>query len=122
LGADHCSAETISAGTFRIVEEIRSRRPNAKIVLNTILPRGQPGVSVYETGTSWLEITKINQWLECYAKSMNDLEFFNATHIFLQENETIRVEEYYQDPVHPSAAGYAVWGLAIVEKVLSLTQ
>jgi hypothetical protein len=30
---------------------------------------------------------------------MTDLEFFNATDLFLQENETIQMEEYFEDPV-----------------------
>jgi lysophospholipase L1-like esterase len=119
LGADDCSAKAIAAGNIRVVEEIKSWRPNAKVVLNSILPRGTPGETIFNSGT-WPKVTTVNRWMECYAASTNGVEFFNATSLFLTE-EDVQIEEYFNDPVHPSAAGSVGWGEAIVRKVLELT-
>jgi lysophospholipase L1-like esterase len=119
LGADDCSAEAIVAGNIRVVEEIQSGRPNAKIVLNSILPRGKPGETIFNS-VSWPKVSTVNRWMECYAASTNGVEFFNATSLFLTE-EGVQIEEYFEDPVHPSAAGSVGWGEAIVQKVLDLT-
>jgi hypothetical protein len=54
--------------------------------------------------------------MECYAASTNGVGFFNATTLFLTE-EDAQIEEYFNDPVHPLAG----WGEAIVQKVLELT-
>jgi lysophospholipase L1-like esterase len=119
LGADHCSTESIVAGNILIVETIRSLRPNAKVVVNSILPRGNPGSDLL-ANHDWHSITAINRWLECYANENHNVEFFNATDTFLRPNETVAVEEYFSDPVHPSTTGHAVWAAAIVERVLEL--
>lgn len=115
------------AGNIQIVEKLRSLRPNAKVVVNSILPRGKPGMDLFTERNGKSEwrttITTINQWLECYADD-NDhhVEFFNGTGVFLQPppNETSTLEEYYSDDVHPSPTGHAAWAAAIVERVLDL--
>ena len=109
------------AGNIQIVETIRSLRPHAKVVVNSILPRGPPGSDVWDPWSAWHVLNTVNQWMECYANENENVEFFNATSIFLRPNTTVLVEEYYSDDVHPSAAGHAVWAVAIVERVLELT-
>jgi lysophospholipase L1-like esterase len=122
LGGDHCSTESIVAGNIQIVETIRSLRPNAKVVVNSILPRGDPGTDLFTGKSSWPTVATINRWLECYANENHNVEFFNGTSTFLQPtpNETTTVKEYYSDAVHPSRTGHAVWAAAIVERVLEL--
>jgi lysophospholipase L1-like esterase len=120
---DKCSSEAIAAGNMRIVEEIQNRRPNAIIVLNSILPRGIGGEDILSSNKNsvWPRIQRINEWMKCYADSTDGVDFFNATSFFLKDNETVLVKEYFIDGLHPSAAGAAVWGKAIVEKVQELT-
>lgn len=117
FGADHCSIESILAGNIQIVEEIRRRRPTSTVVINSILPRGNPGTDIMADGRSWPTLTTVNRWLECYANENDNIEFFNATDIFMQPypNETMTVKEYYDDPVHPSPAGHLAWAEAMVE-------
>ncbi len=100
--------------------EIRSRRPLAKIVLNSILPRGDPGQDVYSGSPPWSTLSTVNQWLECYADENVNVEFFNATDLFLNSNETTTKADLYQDPVHPSVKGYTVFADAIARRVLQL--
>ena len=118
---DRCSADAISAGNIRIVEEIQSRRPHSKIVLNSILPKidGGRDTKLWET-PHWQAASKINHWLECYAKTNENLEFFNATSIFVSNDESTPVTNYFEDEVHPSDTGSRVWARAIVDKVLEL--
>jgi hypothetical protein len=93
LGADLCSAEAVAAGNIRIIEEIRSRRPNAKIVLNSILPRScHIGDDIYKKcGFAWETAAKLNYWMACYAETSEHVEFFNATSLFLKDNERIQI-------------------------------
>ena len=120
LGADKCSAETVAAGNIRIVEELQAKRPKAKIVLNSMLPRG-----AHELGDDmsqskqWHEVQKVNQWLECYANSKEGVEFFNATAHFVvsYDDKVHQVEKYYQDDVHPSAKGCKSWAKSIVKRL-----
>jgi lysophospholipase L1-like esterase len=123
LGLDDCSADVVAAGNIRIVEELQSRQPNAKIVLNSILPfasrSGERDEELFES-RAWQVASRFNQWLECYAGTMENVEFFNATSIFVKEDETVIVAEYFEDPVHPSAAGALVWAQAIINQLLGL--
>ncbi len=123
-GGDHCSGDTIVAGNIQIVQEILAQRPNAIVVLNSILPRANPGSDLYSNDNSrqWQTLTRVNQWLECYANENERVEFFNATDIFLQPSTTLTIPEYYSDPVHPSAAGHSQWAIGIVGKLLDLIQ
>ena len=120
LGADNCAPESVVAGNIRIIEEIRARRPKAKIVLNSILPR----TDLWTHG-AWPDspMDKINHWLECYtADTESDgIEFFNATSIFLNVDGSSEKEEYFQDFVHPNGAGHRAWAQAIVDRVLEIT-
>jgi lysophospholipase L1-like esterase len=132
LGAYGCSADSIAAGNIRIVEELKKHRDDdpksttkKTIVLNSILPRAggdtrNPRVNVYENPRhDWQIIQRINQWLECYADSTPGVEFFNATDLFIDESG-YGIQEYYEDPVHPSAKGHKHWAKAIVDKIKQL--
>ena len=108
IGGDHCSEEAIVSGNINIVQEILRQRPNATVVINSILPRAPP---------SWDHLVKVNERLSCYAQSTNQVEFFNATDIFLLGNQSL---VGLMDGVHPSTEGSQRWGEAIVDKVLEI--
>ena len=119
-----CSADAVTAGVFRIVQEIQRKRPTAKIVLNSILPRGSPGTSVFDDMPAYKEIRRLNQRLNCYASSTVAIDFFNATDLFLAGPNATLVKDLYNDGVdgvHPSPAGYEVWTQSVVAKVMELT-
>lgn len=125
LGEYGCNAESIAAGNIRIVQEIQKRRPRSEstIVLNSILPRAgsddrHPEVNVLNRmhDRQWPTIQRANQWLKCYADSTHGVEFFNASSIFLDENGN-GIQNYFDDPVHPSAEGQKQWADAITKMI-----
>lgn len=120
-----CSAEVTTACLIHLVEMIRERKPNATIVLNSILPRGVDSPMLLDgTDTSplWTEILQVNQRLECFALGQPGVEFFNATEIFItKDDNSIKINESLMpDFTHPSADGYRIFGEALVEKALEI--
>jgi lysophospholipase L1-like esterase len=114
LGADNCSVESIVAGNLAIIKEIQRRRPDAKIVLNSLLPRTQR-----EDGSLddlWGQIDAINRCLEGFAQRMEGVDFFNATDIFLNDEGDIELD-LLPDRLHPSGTGARLWGKQIVKRV-----
>lgn len=89
-------------------------------MLNSILPKSGGRDQDLAESQHWKAASRINQWLECYAETMQNVEFFNATGIFVRDGETRPFAKYYEDLVHPSAAGCRVWARAIIDKVLEL--
>jgi lysophospholipase L1-like esterase len=132
LGVDSCSADAITAGNIRIVQEIRRIHPNTPIVINSILPRGSE--ELLHSSEMWPVIQTINQRLECFARftteSSAPVKFFNATSLFTYDDTQDEMEygrEVYvnetrmNDYLHPSAEGAVVWGREIVKMVLAMT-
>ena len=122
ITGEFCTSEAIAAGNIAIAQEILQQRPNATIVLNSILPRDKPGQSNMWNTIEWSIAAHANDLLECYAAATHGhVVFFNATDLFgskkypNKKNPTL-----YFDPIHPNAKGYEVWGDAIVEKVQEL--
>jgi lysophospholipase L1-like esterase len=115
-----CEAEQIVTGTIEIVQQILDRRPASTVVVNSILPRGP------RLGPGWYDTLRtVNRQMECYAARKERVEFFNATDYFIHSEEDggdddspVRVNmTLMTDNVHPSAAGYRVWGQGIVDRV-----
>ena len=132
LGSDSCSADAITVGNIRIVQEIRRQHPTTPIVINSILPRGSE--ELLHFNAMWPILQTINQRLECYARFMTvpsaPIKFFNATSLFTYEDikddneygrEVYINETLMNDYLHPSGEGAMVWGQEIVKMVLALT-
>jgi lysophospholipase L1-like esterase len=110
LSGDLCGEDAIVAANIAVVEEIRQLRPNATVVLNSILPR---------PSYLWEYLEPINERLQCYAALTEQVDYFDATRFFRFPNGTLR---YLPDDLHPNAEGSRVWGEAIVDKVLELLE
>jgi lysophospholipase L1-like esterase len=123
LGLDGCSAEAVAAGNIRIVEEIQSLRPSSKIVVNSILPFSPEGERDEDLSEhpKWQVASQVNHLLECFADATDNVEFFNATKIFMTDDELHTKRAFYVDAVHPSAKGSRAWAREIEEKVFELT-
>jgi lysophospholipase L1-like esterase len=117
-GYDGCLENHIIAGTIAIVEHLRQERPKAKIVINSILPRG-PGTP--NGLKNWRNrYQPINQGLECYAQGPHHdgkVIFFNATDLFLSNDRQFINLTLLPDELHPEEEGYWVWGRAIAQKI-----
>jgi lysophospholipase L1-like esterase len=109
IGKDYCSVESIVAGNIAIVAELKSMRPEATVVINSLLPR---------PANYWQFLSPINDRLECYASITSGVEFFNATDLFADADLTLH---FMPDELHPDAEGSRVWARAIADKVLELS-
>lgn len=105
---DFCNVEAVVAANIAVVEEIMSRRPKSRVVINSLLPR---------TPMYWVHLSRINQRLECYAALTPRVEFFNATSIFMLPDGTLK---HLPDNVHLDEEGSRIWGEKIVQEVVSL--
>jgi lysophospholipase L1-like esterase len=111
LGGAWCTEEAIVAGNIAIVTKLRLLRPTATVVINSLLPR-PPFL--------WSHLAAINDRLSCYAAVTPDVEFFNATSIFM--NDTDHSLLNLMDELHPSAEGSMVWGTGMVDVVLDIIE
>jgi lysophospholipase L1-like esterase len=87
-------------------------RPLATVVINSLLPRGNE-----ERLYWWDDYTAINEALACYAAGTEQVEFFNATDLFVTADGSALNMTLLPDQVHPEELGSWVWGRAIVAKV-----
>jgi lysophospholipase L1-like esterase len=109
IDGDSCSVESIVAGNIAIVEELKSMRPEATVVINSLLPRPEK---------FWQFLSPVNDRLECYARTTSGVEFFNATDLFVDPDLTLL---HLPDKLHPDAEGSRIWARAIADKVLQLS-
>lgn len=129
LGVDICSADAITAGNIRIVEEIRHKHPTTPIVINSLLPRDT--TELRRHNPYWPVMATINHRLKCWSETQFNVHFFNATDIFVYKEEFevddgVTVADYYinetlmHDYLHPSGEGALLWGKAIVREINKL--
>ena len=123
LGHNRCNAETVTASILHVVALLRQTKPDAQVVINSILPKDQEPLA---QSTTWKLITAVNERLECYVATSNHdnhVHFFNATEIFLTGSDhDVRVNHALMpDFLHPNAAGYQQWGNEIVHEVQRLS-
>jgi lysophospholipase L1-like esterase len=111
LGGERCTEDAIVAGNIGIVTKLRLLRPNATVVINSLLPR-PPYL--------WSHLAAINDRLYCYAAVTPHVEFFNATSIFMNDADHSLLN--LMDELHPTAEGSMVWGQAIVDMVLDIIE
>jgi lysophospholipase L1-like esterase len=109
--ASHCDMNQITAGILRVVERLREARPETRVVLNSLLPRGKDPLF---RSRAWTALTAVNHRLECYASQHEGVSFFNATDLFLIDGGTMVNRKIMPDFLHPNAQGYQSWGQEIV--------
>ena len=99
-------------GVQAIIDEIFKRLPDTKILLMGILPR-QPGYD-------WIAdtIKEANVLLKGLA-AHDQIWFMDIGDQYLDEKGTLR-KELMPDFLHPSEAGYEIWGRSIIGKVHEL--
>lgn len=110
---DGCNREAILVGQLAVLYETRTRKPNALVVLQGLLPRGRQNLL---ESSLWKDFQWINERLACLAE-LPQLDFFNGTSIFLRDDEDLVNETLMPDYLHPSNEGRRLWGLAIIERL-----
>ena len=108
------SAEGIADGIKVIVETIRSKQPQAKILLLAVFPRG-------EKVSPNSDRDKLNQVNAIIAKLDNgkNIHFLDIGSKFLQPDGSLSKDDM-PDFLHLSEAGYQIWADAIGPKLAEL--
>ena len=60
---------------------------------------------------------QINTFRSCLAAAEPHVYFFNATDLFLADNDHINTTLYREDFIHPHTPGYLVWGKAMADYI-----
>jgi lysophospholipase L1-like esterase len=107
------SAEEVAAGVFAVVAEIQQRLPNAKILLQGILPTGEAADHPLRA-----IIRDINSALEA-KEFLGNARYVDFGSLFLEPDGTI-LATTMPDFCHLSGAAYAKWGEALATE-LALT-
>ncbi len=108
------SADGIAAGVTRIIETIRVKQPQAKILLLAVFPRGEKATP--NAGRDKLK--QVNATISKLDDGKN-VFFLDIGDKFLQPDGTL-TKEIMPDFLHLSPAGYQIWADAISPKLADL--
>lgn len=112
VGSD--TAEGIAKGITLIVETIRAKQPQAKILLLAVFPRGEKA-SPNPGRDKLKEVNKIIAKLD----DGKNIHFLDIGEKFLQPDGSL-TKEIMPDFLHLSSAGYQIWADAITPKLAGL--
>ena len=112
-------------GIIRVIEEILSKRTDATVVINGLLPTTYERKRGFLNKTSkqrrfpvvWKDIQEINEQLRKYSSNRDRVTFFNMPELFLKENGIQINKDRMTDFLHPSAQGYKEWGDEIMKEL-----
>jgi lysophospholipase L1-like esterase len=97
--------ENVARGISAIVDTVREKLPNAVIVLNALLPRGDPDDPLRG------KLADVNARIAGLADGTH-VRWLDAGPGFVDAYGTIP-PDLMPDKLHPSPAGYAVWAAAL---------
>ncbi len=109
-GTEHARENTpyeIAAGVREILLRIKSKSPASKIILMAVFPRGET-----PDNANRAKISEINRLLAEYGKT-SGIEFLDIGSSFTNPDGAIR-RELMSDFLHPTEAGYTIWGEALI--------
>ena len=117
IGTNNSAADTaegISKGITAIVETIRLKQPQAKILLLAVFPRGEkPSPNAQRD-----KLKEVNATIAKLADGKN-IHFLDIGEKFLQPDGSIS-KDIMPDFLHLSPAGYQIWADSISDKLASL--
>ncbi|MDR7299294.1 beta-glucosidase [Pelomonas aquatica] len=97
---------TTAAGIKRLVDEIRKRLPDTKLLLLAIFPRGEKPDD-FQRGLN----ERVNKLIEGYADGRN-VHFLNINAALLNADGTLS-KDVMPDLLHPNEKGYGLWQRAM---------
>jgi len=103
----------VAGGVKRILDLLKERRPDTKVLLLGVFPRGKYPSDVLRKNNE-----EINNQMERYADGEH-IHYMDIGSVFLEADGTIR-DEVMPDYLHPSSEGYARWAKAIEPKLRAL--
>lgn len=121
IGTNNASsdpAEGIAKGITAIIETIRAKQPQAKILLLAVFPRGEKPSTPEKANASREKLKQVNEIIAKLDDGKN-IHFLDIGAKFLQPDGTIS-KDIMPDFLHLSAAGYQIWADAIGSKLAEL--
>jgi lysophospholipase L1-like esterase len=117
---DLCNADQVVAGIYAIVQELQLQRPDAWIVIQSLLP--PPAGSITSTTTNVIDT--INQATECMTHAIPQIFYYNSSRVFVvDENNDHNVAGsrlVSNDGIHPNVQGAQAWAMDMLSFVRSL--
>ena len=107
------TSEEISGGIKALVELIKSKHPESKIILMTILPRND----IHPPKVTEEIIDRVrgaNPLIEAWAKKDKQIVLLNLDDKFMNADGTLRAK-LFNDGIHPNAEGYRIWAAELKE-------
>ena len=111
-------AEGIAKGVTAIVETIRAKQPQAKILLLAVFPRGEFPSTPAKANTGRDKLKQVNEIIAKLDDGKN-IHFLDIGSKFLQPDGSI-TKAIMPDFLHLSAPGYQIWADAITPKLAEL--
>lgn len=116
---DEYTEEQIAGGVEAIVQILRAKLPQTKVLLLGIFPRGsreqrigiKNGLTEASMNPQWEKIDRVNRIIETFADGTN-VVYLNINQAFLNENGALPVT-VMPDLLHPNQKGYELWGNAV---------
>jgi lysophospholipase L1-like esterase len=105
----------IVAGNQAILQEYRSRQPQAKVLLLGVFPRGEAADNPNREA-----IAAINEGLAALDDGEN-VFYLDIGEAFLTEDGVL-TQEVMPDGLHPNAHGYQLWADAMIDRVRELME
>jgi lysophospholipase L1-like esterase len=105
--------ERVAAGIKKIIETVRAKQPQAKILLLAIFPRGATSREVNRE-----RVDEVNKLLPALADDKN-VFFMNIGTKFLDSQGNLP-REIMPDLLHPNGNGYKIWSEAVLPKLEEL--
>ena len=103
----------IVEGDKAIIEEIKKRQPQAKILVLGVFPRGAAADNPFRA-----HIKEINQGLARLADG-RQVHFMDIGEKFLSADGTLPAD-VMPDGLHPNTKGYEIWAAAVMPKIKEL--
>ena len=101
--------EDTALGIKKIIETVKSKQPQAKILLLPVFPRGKPG------DAHRVRVGKINEIIKGFADGKS-VVWYDFTDRFLGPDGEFKPKLMINDLLHPHHAGYELWRDAVTPK------
>jgi beta-glucosidase len=124
---DEWTEEQIAEGVQAIVQILRAKLPQTKILLLGIFPRGsreqrieiKSGLTAAGMNPQWEKIDRVNRIIQTFADGTN-IVYLNINQALLDEKGALPVT-VMPDLLHPNEKGYELWGNAMMPTLEKMT-
>ena len=121
IGIPSCSADRTFVRIVSVVQYLQTQRPESKILLHGLLPRGEKMGSA-QLGEKLEAVVRVNQQLQAYADQDPNMTYLDVASVFLRDNEENGGQEInaatMPDSLHPNVDGLLAWA-PLIETELS---